>query len=197
MRYEDFPLVLFFRLMQRDIQVPYRLYGRGRWNNIVEKWQENRGEKVSEVMLEAKRKVLLETIQFNKISLLIHWLKKDKPQAKEIFEKTRIKWSDDKAERDQTLSQLKIKAEEKLKIYEAQLARLQENEKKVVDDDEKKDVDDDEEEFTEAKLNEAIASLELHGFDIPDYNSLTLGKYDAMTAIIRKRTEKQQLDKIK
>lgn len=193
MTYDNFPLVLFFRLMmkgdalvERAIRMKVLPFSKVDWRKIKIQWDLKHEDEKGEAYLEAKKKVVTETIQYNKIVLLVQWLKKTKQDIRPMFEELRIPWSDDKAERTKSLNKLKNKAETRLNIYKAQLDKLTEQQKE----------EDQEDEFTMAKLHEAIASLELHGFDIPDYNTLTLAKYDAMTAVINNKIEKERLKEL-
>jgi hypothetical protein len=185
MTYEDFPLVLFFKLMGRPEAVAHRIVGKRPWEKIKERWELNHEDSKGEAYLDARRKVLSQTIKLNKLRLLVEWIKKSKRDPKEVYTACRLPWNEDPKIRAEYLDSQIAKSEQLLEIYEAQYQRIKGQQKA-------EESEEEESPFTLAKLHEAIASLELHGYSIPDYNQLTLGKYDAMTAVIKRKIEDEQ-----
>ena len=179
------PLTLFFRLMQKGDDVAERAIGKGTWGKIKSQWESDTEDDKGEVLLEAKKNLFLATIKVNKFTILVHWLKTTKKDPRPVYEEIGLKWHDDPKERAKQLDKLLSKESQKASIYKAKLDQLKES----IDDD-----DEDEGEFSMTKLYEAIASLELHGHSIPDYNKLSIGKYIGITRVIKEKIKKEKLN---
>jgi hypothetical protein len=185
--YDTMPFKVFFKIL-KDEEKNLHLLGiedleeaKEVWKSIKEDWQERHPSKNTSKLLSAYKKVLLESIAIKRDVALFQYLMGYDGDVKPLYEKLKIKYHDNPLERFEYLSQQIEKSKTKLEIFDA---RLKEVEKECEEDKvESKGMD-----FSD--LNKSIASLELHGFAIENYENLTCGKYDAITEIIREKAKK-------
>ncbi len=176
--FETIPAKLFIRLLSRNDAVAERVVGKISWHKIKEKWLLSREDEKGSQLLEARRALLLETCKFNKIRILVQWLPSiDEEKAKEVFDRIRIPWDDGFDKRAQRLKRLLNKHSEMAKKHSRKVKELEKPEEA------------ESKEFTIDDFNEAIASLEMIGFNIEDYEKLTLAKYEAMNRTVKKKAD--------
>ena len=121
---------------------------------------------------------MLETCKFNKVRILSQWLPSiDDEKAKEVFKEIRVAWDDGFDKRAQRLKRLLNKHSEMAKKHARKVKELEEGDGEEV------------KEFTIDDFNQAIASLELVGFSIEDYEKLTLAKYEAISKTVKKKAD--------
>lgn len=158
-----------------------KFVGYYKWSRIKEKWEENTKSAESTMRLEANRKPLVESIKINKLKLLHHYEQVGFQDIKELYEYLNIQWKDKKEDRLKFLERELLKAEQRFNITGAEWERLKESDNKDTDGT-----------FNQDSLDEAIASLEPHGYHIEDYDTITLRRYLAVTKDIRKKNGKRQ-----
>lgn len=190
MTYEQFPFLLFYRLMMKGQEVADRAIRMGvipvskvQWQKIKMQWEASHEDSKGDQHLEAKKKVLDRILEVNQNLIVISWLMTTKKDPKPVMEAARMRWIEDPIERQKHFNKMLNKAKTELGIFEAQLARLNENQEK----------EDDNIDYTMAMAYDAITSLEISGATIPDYSKFTLGQYDSWTRIINKQKEAQAL----
>lgn len=176
--FETIPAKIFIRLLSRNDAVAERVVGKISWHKIKEKWLLSREDDKGSQLLEARRALLLETCKFNKVRILAQWLPSiDEEKAKEVFKEIRVGWDDDFDKRAQRLKRLLNKHSEMAKKHARKVKELEEGDGEEV------------KEFTIDDFNQAIASLELVGFSIEDYEKLTLAKYEAISKTVKKKAD--------
>ncbi|MEM7485035.1 MAG: hypothetical protein AAF348_07485 [Bacteroidota bacterium] len=177
LKYEDFPLKLFLRLLRlTDIRAA-KIVGctETRWRVFKNKWESSHTSLESDNQLEQQKKVSLSFVKSQKAALLLKWMSLSEEAARPLVEELGFKWKEDPEELVKYLTR-EIKKE--LTKYENETAILE-------------SMSNESEEVEKFDIDEAIASLELMGFNIDDYNKLTVGKYTAMSKVASKRIEKQ------
>lgn len=123
----------------------------------------------------------METCKLNKVRILIEWLpRSDEERQKEVFKLIRIPWSDEPQARAKRLAKMLNKHTELVKKFRRQVEELEPDEEESTPP-----------QFSIKDFNESMASLETLGFTIEDYRSLPLAKYEAITAVARRRLEKK------
>lgn len=173
------------RLLQRDEQVAHRVVGRKAWEQIKRKWFLIREEDKGDQLLEAKRLFFIELSKYRKFYVLIQWLKSNPSQqeAKSVYEEINLRWHDDEAYRVKQLQKALNKSKEMIKKHKRRVDELQ-------PDDEDTET---QEPFSLQDFNEALASLELvAGFTIDNYDTLPLGKYEAMNKVTKRRADARE-----
>jgi len=167
--YEDFPIKLFWRLLKRPDEVAVRVIGNEKkWENFKMKWDNDHSSLESEQNLEQQKKVSLAFIQGQKASLTLKWLMLTDQDPKPVIEELGYKWHDDPLEMKAYLEKQLNKSINKYELESAALKQI------------KKPDDEEGSNFT---IDEAIASLDIMGFTVDDHNTLTIGKYNAMSKV--------------
>lgn len=180
--YHNFPLIKFCRVLQ-----DYKLlkeYGikEEDWEAIVKEYQEINIDPETSVLLEASRRVLLEGLKLNKMVALLTYIITVDADWKPFFEAAGLKYQGDQLKDSKYLTKEINKAKQKEAIYNA---RLKDFEKKIEESKKTK------KELNISDVYKNIGSFEIHGFNIPDYELLTCGKYNAMMQIIKEKAKKR------
>ena len=144
------------------------------WKAFVKEYQENNLSDSGTILLEAFRKVVKASIELTKLTSAYKILK-IYGDWELIFKTSNLKYTGDYA-KDLEYILIKIEKETtKKEIFTAQLEKLE----KELNQEDKPKIP-----LNIEKLNEAIASLEVHvGITIPDYETLTIGRYNALCKI--------------
>lgn len=171
--YDNFPIKLFSRILS-DEEGNRELIDEG-WESVKEKFLQKHQTGKDLRILEAQRSALIESIVLKKLVLLLKLFAMDPYDAslKEFFEEAKMPYNDDPNINLEYLKKETNKSRQKVRIYEARLEKVIEESK----EDEGEDVDPIE------NVNKALASLEMSGASIPDYDKFTLGQYDAWTEL--------------
>lgn len=135
-------------------------------------------------MFEARKLLVLETCKHNKISLLLQILECPEEIVVQAFTLAEITLDATKEQRYKRLSRLLNKHKELIKKYNRRVKTL----------DKKDDEEDDDKGFTTDDFNQAIASFESLGYTIEDYNTITLGKFEAISKIEKQRKDGRGTD---
>ena len=188
-KYENFPLILFFRLLQigeRGAKLFCRMKGipLREWEKTKERFEIATRDPKGDPEFEDRKLLVLAWVRMSKTAILLRWIinsERDR-KLKEVCEIAGIKWIEDPQARFEYLTTEIRKAEKRAE----RLARKLDMDKEV---EEVEAAEDPEERDT---IYDAIASLELMGYSIPSYEELTVPKYIAMTRVAQKRLEKQQ-----
>jgi hypothetical protein len=184
--YDTMPFKVFFKIL-RDIDSIHLLGIENKeealkvWERIKEEWNEKHPSPDSKRLLDAYKKVLYESVKANQQITIINFLNGYDGDHKHFFEKYGFKWIEEEDKRIDYLLNQASKHKQKCELYEAQLLKLQ----KEAEDNQESEVENSDN--TLAVLNKSIASLEMHGFTIENYENLTCGKYDAITEVIKEK----------
>lgn len=181
--YEAFPFLLFFRIMHDESLLEEYDISVEDWKAIKDKWAVRNEDWATDVYAKAQRDEIYHRSRYNKLLFLKERATWSQEGLEEIYKKIRLKWYPDKDRRDKELVKDIAKAKKHQEIFQGQKSDL---EQKKIEDLERNP----QEQMTEEMAQQCIASLELAGASIPDYEKLTLGKYDALTAAIKKRNKK-------
>lgn len=177
LRYDQFPLKLFFRLLKKDDSVAHRILGEKKWTKFKEQWEKNHTTIDSENQLERQKNVSLAFVQSQKAALVLKWLSMTDKDPKPILEELGYKWYDDPEELVNSLKRTINKAVNKYEHESALLEKQKPNTEETQEED--------------FSIDEAIASLDMMGFTIDDHDALTIGRYEAMTKVAERRMSKQ------
>ncbi len=185
--YDTMPFKVFFKIL-KDQESNLHLLGiedleeaKKVWEGIKEEWQERHPNKNTSKLLSAYKKVLLESVSIKRDVALFQYIMGAKGDLKPLYEELDIKYHDNEADRYKYLLEQIEKSKSKLEIFDARLKLVEK---------ECEESKQDSEVMGFADLNKSIASLELHGFSIENYENLTCGKYDAITELIREKAKK-------
>ncbi|BFP39493.1 hypothetical protein FGF1_03380 [Flavobacteriaceae bacterium GF1] len=179
--YEAFPFLLFFRAMENEEILEQHNVSQGDWEEIKKRWILKNENWSTDAYAKAQRDELAHRSKYNKLLFLKERATWSEEGLKDLFEKVRLKWDDDRLKRDGNLLKELNKAKKLQEIYAGQKKGLEEQKLNEFDDREGMSVEN---------AYQCIASLELAGATIPDYEKLTLGKYDALSATLEKRSKK-------
>lgn len=172
LKYEDFPIKLFFRLLQKDDSVAHRILGKTKWEIFKRKWAESSASEKGEALFETKHSMSLAFVQMNKAFSVLRWLSVTLEDPKEKITEWGYTWHDDPIEMVEYLTK---KANRALDRYEIETANVERLEKSKEEPEEEFNVDD------------ALASLDMMGFTLGDHNTVTIGKYRAMSRVAERR----------
>lgn len=184
MTLDNIPLKTFCILL--DDPTKCKSYGLSEeeWDSLRLEYQENNPTPEETVLLTAFRKVVRSSCQNSGYSMILNVIYGIKEDWKPYFKAMNLKFQGDR-DKDEKYLRLQIqKAKTKESINAAKLDKIEEDLIEAAKNRTK-------EEFNIQKVNEAIASIELAGANIPDYDTLTLGKYNALGSMIKAKTVKQ------
>ena len=177
--YDTFPMKKFFKILKDDSLIDKYGISKEDWETLKETWNERHPTAEGSKLIEAHRKVIIEGLKLKRNINLFKALLLHKGDGKELFEVVALKYYDDPIKRIEYLKKEVQKSEQKLKIFDAQREQIE------------KEVSEQKEEHREEiDVNEVIASFELHGFTINDYETFPLGIYDAYTKLITKKEQR-------
>lgn len=175
MTYDSFPLIQFFEILVDESKRKSFGIALEDWESIKKEWINKHENLETDTAFLAKRNELKHRSRYNMLIFLRQRATLSEHSLKELYGQLGLRWEEDRENRMQHLDKEVAKAKKLQEIFEGQSKSLE---------DEKKGED---KQFRMSDLYQSIASLELNGANIPDYNDLTLGKYDALTAVIEKR----------
>lgn len=176
LKYDDFPLKLFWRLLMRPDAVAIRVVGNEKkWERFKQNWENDNSSIESENQLEQQKKVSLAFIQGQKAALTIKWLALTEQDPRPAIEALGYKWHEDPKQMIAYLNKIVNKSISK---YENESAIL-ENQKGTDDGEEGEKID--------FNIDEAIASLDMMGFTIDDHETITIGRYRAMSKVAERK----------
>ena len=175
--YDTFPLKTFFEISKDESKVKKHNLSPEDWAHLKEEWTVRNPTDEYIQVIEAHRKVIVEQLKLKRDIALFRFILNYKKDPKEIYKELGLSYSDDPEIRVKNLTINISKSKQKLKIFTAQRDRLE------------KEIKDNPANYEEVKtnINEVLASLELHGFSISDYDTFTLGRYDGVTTVIKKK----------
>lgn len=171
---------MFFRIMEDESRIKDYNVSEEDWERIKKQWVNTHEDLSTDSYFRSRKDELKMRSRYNKLLFLRQRSGISQKGLKELYETIGLKWHDDQAQRDKYLESQIIKAKRTQQIYDGQRATLEKQKIEEVSKQKK---------FGLAEANECIASLELAGASIPDYEQLTLGKYDALNSVIKRRNK--------
>jgi hypothetical protein len=172
LRYEDFPLKTYYKLLARPQAVAERYIGKLNWNALVTKWEEDDDSLEASRLLEDQKRVALPLMKAQKASMAIKWLLVTDKDRKSTLEDVRLPYREDPQEQIDALEKF---IEKNYSQYENNLLQLEATQAQ-------QSVDGDSD-FT---IEDAIATLDLGGFTVTNPNELTIGQFKAMNRAIQR-----------
>lgn len=176
--YETFPFLLFFRLMEDESKIEEHNISQEDWSEIKKKWVLRNEDWEKDPYSKAQRDEIYHRSRYNKLLLLKERATWSQEGLKELYEKIRFKWIDDRTKREEALNKAILKAKKLHEIFSSQKNKMEDSKLKELET---------KEAMTVETAYKCIASMELAGANIPDYELLTLGKYEALTATLKKK----------
>ena len=171
---------MFFRLMDDESRIKEYNVNIEDWEAIKTQWVNTHENLSNDGYFRSKKDELKMRSRYNKLIFLRQRSSISQEGLKELYEKIGFKWHDDQKKREKYLDGQILKAKKTQEIYDGQRKTLERQKIEEVSNEKK---------FGLAEAHECIASLELAGASIPDYEILTLGKYDALNSVIQKRSK--------
>ena len=160
--YNTFPLVKFFRILNDK-----SLLGEitpSDFKALEDEWEERHPTPETIKLVEAQKRVLLESIKTKRDTTLFMLLLSYDKDPKEFYEDAGVKYHEDPEERFKHLNK---------EISKAQLEQLQES---IKENQKNNKI-----ETSIVDIYEVLASFELAGISVGDYEEITLGRYDGLT----------------
>lgn len=180
--YHNFPLIKFCKVLQDESLLKEYGIEKKDWDSVLAEYQEINVDPETSALLEASRKVLLEGLKLNKMVAVLTFIMTVDTDWRPYFEAAGLKFQGEQLKDSKYLTKEINKAKQKESIYNARLIEL---EKKIEESKKHK------EELNISDVYKNIGSFEIHGFNIPDYEELTCGKYNAMMQIIKEKSKKR------
>lgn len=180
--YEVFPFVLFFRVMQDESLLEKHGISQEDWTEIKKSWINNHEDLEGDSFFGSKKDEFKSRARYNKLIFLKERSMISQEGLEDLYKKIRLKFHPKRADREKYLDQQIQKSKKAQEIYDGLKTKL--GAEKL------KELEQESEAFGVLQAYECLASLELAGASIPDYEAFTLGKYDAITAAIKKKNEK-------
>lgn len=175
LKYEDFPVRLFFRLLGKDEAVAERFLGKAKWSNLIRRWEEDDKSMEKERLLEDQIRAMLSLYKAQKATTALKWLSVTGSDPKPILEEVGLPWRDTAEELVEALTKYIKKHTSQ---YENNLIMLEATMKQ-----QSSGPTIGESKFT---IDDGIAGLNLAGFTITDPDKLTIGQYQAMNRAIQR-----------
>lgn len=179
--YDTFPLKKFFRIREDESLLKEYGIDTKEWESLKEQWSEKHPTADTERLVEANRKVILEDMRF-KSYVLLGRLLTEIENCEPYYKALGIKHHGTLEQRMSYIQGQLHKAEKRLKKFIYQRDSLIEAIKK-------KSLD---EESFKTDLNEVLASFEIAGISIGDYETMTLGRYDGLNSAFEKKAEREK-----
>jgi len=178
LRYEDFPIKLFYHLLSGPERKAHLLLGAEKWRKLLQKWEEDDDSLESTRLLEDQKKVALPLIKAQKMAIALRWCVSTKLDRKALFDESNIPYREDLSEQVAVLARYieKLKSQHENNLIQLQATLEQQRTTGGGSD------------FT---VDDAIATLNLAGFTINDPNTLTIGQYKAMNRTIQRKNGKR------
>lgn len=182
--YEVFPFVLFFRIMENEDLLKIHGVSEEDWEQIKKTWIMNHEEGEKDPYFNSSRDELTTRSRYNKLIALRARAELSSEGLEEIYKSIKLKFHPDKLERVKYLDHQIQKAKNTNNIYEKLKSQLGTEKLKDLENRAQGEY------FGVTQAYECIASLELAGASVPDYEKMTLGKYDALSASLKKKNER-------
>lgn len=147
------------------------------WSKIQKDYQERNPSHELKRLIAEHKKLLSETIEYNKNVSLLQFLVDFDGEEQPFFEAAKIPFDKDPVKRTETLKKQISKSSQLIEIYQAKLDKL---EKEIAEQKESETTKP----LTIKKLNKALATMEMNGASIPDYNTFTYGQYEAWNEVL-------------
>lgn len=177
--YNNFKFILFFVLIQDESKLSDYNISEENWQEVKSTWIQRHEDWSTDTKGTAHKNELKSQARYNRLLLLKERETLSDDGLKELYKKAGITFHKGKVKRQQHIDREIAKYKRLHTIFSAQLENIEESK-----EDEKHERDSIEIAY------EAIASLELAGATIPEYENLTLGKYEALTSMIKKKNQK-------
>jgi hypothetical protein len=180
LRYEDFPVRLFFRLLERSPKVAGRVVGgEKKWERMLQKWEEQDNSLESGRMLEDQIRAMLSLIKAQKATTVLKWIMVTPSDPRPLIEEIGLPWRDDPKELIEAIQAYIIKHTSQYENNLLMLRATVEQQNSVSP-------------LSESKfsIDDAIAGLNLAGFSITEPDKLTIGSYQAMNRAIQRNVKR-------
>lgn len=180
MIYDTIPIKTLCRLLDDESKLgDYPNISNEDWESIKEEYIQLHPTKENTELISELSMVIKQNIEANKTEAVIKFLMQFIGDAEPYFKAAGIKYTGDPETDVRYLQSLLNKAVQKKNIHEARYNQLhdkiQENKK-----------NEKPEPLSMAKINEALASMNMAGANIGSFNEVTAGEYDAYTEVLKK-----------
>jgi 2',3'-cyclic-nucleotide 2'-phosphodiesterase (5'-nucleotidase family) len=176
--YDTLPIKTFYKILSDETKLKELGIEDKVWEEIKDEWRERHPSGEGIELNSALKKVMLENIELNKRIYVLRLASNYQGDIKELYKVAKLRFVEDPDQRYKNLIKEIEKSKSKTEIFEARFSKIQEQ----IKESKKKDAG---RKIKLKDINASIASLELHGFTIDNYEQLTCGKYDAITKIIK------------
>ena len=173
LRYDDFPIRLFYYLLEAPERVPTLLIGKPAWTKLLVKWGEDDDSLEASSILEDQKRTALPLMKAQKAAIALRWVLYTTEDRKPLLEESNLPYREKIEDQVSALENyiLKCKAQ-----YENNLIQLENTKQQQHTPETNKSF----------SANDAIATLNLAGFTITDPDKLTIGQYKAMNRTIQR-----------
>ena len=184
--YDTLPFKIFYKLLSDETNLSPLGYSdeiksRKVWSSIKEEWKRKHPSAKEKTLTAAQIKVLKEVIEMNRTVAFLRFALNYSGDQEKLYKELGFKWIEDETVRIETCLNTIEKAKVKKGIFENRLIKLREDLEK---EDRRKETQ------SLADINKSIASLELNGFTIQNYEELTCGKIRCHDGSNQSKTKK-------
>lgn len=176
--YDTFPLKKFWKILENESLLETYGIKVEDWNSLKEEWNEKHPSPESQKIVEASRKVILEDLRLKNYLLLARLVSGPESDYREFYEIAKVKYHETANERIDHLNKQISKSQQKIEIFNAQKNKLVEG---------LKENQEQSEETKRTDLNEVLASFEIAGISVGNYEEMTLGRYDGLNKVFERK----------
>lgn len=183
MTYDTLPIKTLCKILQDESKIEDYNITIEQWNDIKEQYNLAHPSQEDKAILDLYSKVMGQDVNANKYIILLKIIKQGATDLKGFFEAAKVRYTGD-LEKDVAYLNKQISKSKQIATIE------QERLRKLTEEIKERARISPPEPLTDKKINEALASMELAGFTIDNYDTITCGKYDAITQVLSKKASK-------
>ncbi|WP_431129761.1 hypothetical protein [Flagellimonas flava] len=188
MTLDEIPIKNLVLIMEDDSNIhllgqPTKVDNIKLWEKLQEDYQERNPSVELKQLIREHKKLLRESIEFNKNICLLNFLIGHEGEEREFFEAAGIPYIEDPIKRMQHLKKQVDKSKQLIEIYTAKL-------KKREDEIKERRENTTSNKLSIKQLNKSLAAMEMNGATIPDYSTFTYGQYEAWNEVLIEKSRK-------
>jgi len=185
LNYDTIPIKTLITLLNDESKLSDYGITKEEWDSFSVDYKDKNLSDSGKVLLEEFKKYVKSTIELSKLKILYDFIKINS-DWKEAFKRADIKYTGDYKKDIEYLKKRIQKAITNEDVFKARFKKL---EKELSELESKKPKTN----FTVDELNKSIAGLEIHlGITIPNYETLTAGRFDALNEVSKDKIKNSQ-----
>ena len=189
--YDTFPFKLFFQFLKDESKLKDSEISKKDWEYIKEEWNKRHPTPEHIKVVAATKKIFVEAAIIKRLEFLLKIeINYTGDDFEDFYKEAGVNFKTEKLDRMKYLSVQIDKSDQKIKIFNAQLEKLQEQLEKDKKVQPKKTYEE-----TIADINEVLASFEIAGIAVGEYEKMTMGRYEGLSKSFEKKAAKQKANK--